>query len=145
MFTSKCSRLPSLALFSEEIECNESIGTLVVSMGIQCIRPDGKPARSRFRKLWSDGNRSVVSVNIYTGRTHQIRVHAQFLGKLGNVSHHLFHAKVMIIGYPIVGDQIYNSFVWGKSKGKAGDYGKSYEEVGSISFSFNCRFIGVIC
>ncbi|KAK6736159.1 hypothetical protein RB195_019062 [Necator americanus] len=95
----------------EEIECNESIGTLVVSMGIQCIRPDGKPARSRFRKLWSDGNRSVVSVNIYTGRTHQIRVHAQFLG------------------YPIVGDQIYNSFVWGKSKGKAGDYGKSYEEL----------------
>ncbi|VDM66017.1 unnamed protein product [Strongylus vulgaris] len=42
-----------------EIECNESIGTLVISMGIQCVRPDGKPARRR---------------------THQIRVHAQFLG-----------------------------------------------------------------
>ncbi|VDM81438.1 unnamed protein product [Strongylus vulgaris] len=95
----------------EETECNESIGTLVVSMGIQCVRPDGKPARSRFRKLWSDGKHSVLSVNLYTGRTHQIRVHAQFLG------------------YPIVGDRIYNSSVWGPQKGKGAEYGKSYEEL----------------
>ncbi|EYC05381.1 hypothetical protein Y032_0082g1549 [Ancylostoma ceylanicum] len=95
----------------EEIECNEPIGTLVISMGIQCVRPDGKPARSRFKKLWSDGKRSVVSVNIYTGRTHQIRVHAQFLG------------------YPIVGDRIYNSSVWGPSKGKGAEYEKPYEEL----------------
>ncbi|RCN39734.1 pseudouridine synthase, RluA family, partial [Ancylostoma caninum] len=95
----------------EEIECNEPIGTLVISMGIQCVRPDGKPARSRFKKIWSDGKRSVVSVNIYTGRTHQIRVHAQFLG------------------YPIVGDRIYNSSVWGPSKGKGAKYEKPYEEL----------------
>ncbi|KAK6034938.1 RNA pseudouridine synthase [Cooperia oncophora] len=95
----------------DEIECNEPMDTLVISMGIQCIRPDGKTAHTRFKKLWSDGKRSVLSVSITTGRTHQIRVHAQFLG------------------YPIVGDRIYNSTVWGSSKGKGAEYGKSYEEL----------------
>ncbi|KHJ98030.1 pseudouridine synthase, RluA family [Oesophagostomum dentatum] len=95
----------------EVVECNEPIGSLVISMGIQCVRPDGKPAQSRFKKLWSDGKRSVLSVQIFTGRTHQIRVHAQFLG------------------YPIVSDRIYNSTVWGPSKGKGAKYGKSYEEL----------------
>ncbi|VDP12055.1 unnamed protein product [Heligmosomoides polygyrus] len=95
----------------EEIECNEPIGVLVITMGIQCVRPDGKPAHSRFKKIWSDGKRSVLSVSIHTGRTHQIRVHAQFLG------------------YPIVGDQIYNSTVWGPTKGRGAEYAKSYEKV----------------
>ncbi|VDL64659.1 unnamed protein product [Nippostrongylus brasiliensis] len=95
----------------EEIECHEPIGVLVISMGIQCVRPDGKTASSKFKKLWSDGKRSVLSVSIDTGRTHQIRVHAQYLG------------------YPIVGDQIYNSSVWGPSKGKGAVYGKTYEEL----------------
>ncbi|KAJ1348334.1 hypothetical protein KIN20_003612 [Parelaphostrongylus tenuis] len=89
----------------DEIECNEPIGVLVVSMGIQCVRPDGKPARSRFKKLWSDGKRSVLSVILYTGRTHQIRVHAQFL------------------------DQLYNSTVWGPQKGKGAEYSKPYSEL----------------
>ncbi|VDM52370.1 unnamed protein product [Angiostrongylus costaricensis] len=96
---------------SEEVECNEPIGVLVISMGIQCVRADGKPARSLFKKLWSDGKRSVLSVKLYTGRTHQIRVHAQFLG------------------YPIVGDQLYNSTVWGPQKGKGAEYCKSYSEL----------------
>uniref|UniRef100_W6NBY7 Pseudouridine synthase domain containing protein n=1 Tax=Haemonchus contortus TaxID=6289 RepID=W6NBY7_HAECO len=95
----------------EEIECNEPIDVLVVTMGIQCVRQDGKTAHSRFKKIWSDGKRSVLSVNITTGRTHQIRVHAQFLG------------------FPIVGDQIYNSTAWGITKGKNAQYGKSYEEL----------------
>lgn len=95
----------------EEIECNEPIGVLVITMGIQCVRPDGKPAHSRFKKIWSDGKRSVLSVSIHTGRTHQIRVHAQFLG------------------YPIVGDQIYNSTVWGPTKGRGAEYAKSYEKL----------------
>ncbi|KAE9415929.1 hypothetical protein Angca_004403, partial [Angiostrongylus cantonensis] len=95
----------------EEVDCNEPIGVLVISMGIQCVRADGKPARSLFKKLWSDGKRSVLSVKLYTGRTHQIRVHAQFLG------------------YPIVGDQLYNSTVWGPQKGKGAEYCKSYSEL----------------
>ncbi|CAI5440718.1 unnamed protein product [Caenorhabditis angaria] len=94
-----------------DIECNQPIGNLVISMGIQCVRSDGKDAHSVFTKLWSDGKESVVKVKITTGRTHQIRVHAQYLG------------------YPIVGDQVYNSNIWGDGKGKDAKYGKSYEEL----------------
>ncbi|EFO89045.1 hypothetical protein CRE_06624 [Caenorhabditis remanei] len=65
----------------------------------------------RRRKLWSDGTHSVVQVHIETGRTHQIRVHSQFLG------------------HPIVGDQLYNSTVWGSTKGKNAEYQKSFEEL----------------
>ncbi|KJH47713.1 pseudouridine synthase, RluA family [Dictyocaulus viviparus] len=95
----------------EEVHCDQPIGVLVVSMGIQCVRTDGKPAHSRFKKLWSDGKRSVLSVKIHTGRTHQIRVHAQFLG------------------YPIIGDRLYNSTAWGPQKGKGGEYQKPYNEL----------------
>jgi 23S rRNA pseudouridine1911/1915/1917 synthase len=53
----------------------------------------GRDARSEYKTLWSDpaGRASLVKVKIYTGRTHQIRVH---------MAH---------IGHPLVGDQIYGS------------------------------------
>ncbi|CAJ0576499.1 unnamed protein product, partial [Mesorhabditis spiculigera] len=95
----------------EEIVCEESLGNLVVSMGIQCVRADGKDARSRFKRMWTDGKVSVVKVTIDTGRTHQIRVHAQFLG------------------HPIVGDTIYNSTVWGPERGKGADYKKGFDQL----------------
>ncbi|KAK6015932.1 RNA pseudouridine synthase, partial [Ostertagia ostertagi] len=100
----------------EEIECNEPIDVLVISMGIQCVRPDGKVAHSRFKKLWSDGKHSVLSVSITTGRPHQFVYMPNFWNNL-------------FIGYPIVGDRIYNSTVWGDSKGKGAKYGKSYDEL----------------
>ncbi|KAK0396000.1 hypothetical protein QR680_001525 [Steinernema hermaphroditum] len=93
----------------EDIICEEPIGTLVVTMGIQCVREDGKSAVSKFQRIWTDGKASVVRCNIETGRTHQIRVHLQYLG------------------FPIIGDQLYNSDVWGPSKGKSADYGKPYD------------------
>ncbi|VDN83731.1 unnamed protein product [Brugia pahangi] len=95
----------------KEIVCDRPIGPLVVSMGIQCIRDDGKSARSRFWRLWTDGQTSIVRCMLETGRTHQIRVHLQYLG------------------YPIVDDYIYNTTAWGEKKGKDGNYGKSLEQL----------------
>ncbi|GMS83799.1 hypothetical protein PENTCL1PPCAC_5974, partial [Pristionchus entomophagus] len=97
----------------EEIEVKEPIGTLVVSMGIQCIRPDGKHALTRFRRMWTDGKETVVRAEIETGRTHQIRVHLQYLG------------------YPIANDKLYNCpDIW-PNGGKGAEYGMTYEELGA--------------
>lgn len=53
------------------------------------VRPDGRAARSRFRPLAADGGFTLAEVRIETGRKHQIRAHAQWLG------------------FPVVGDKIY--------------------------------------
>lgn len=53
------------------------------------ISREGKEARTQFRVLERFGNTTLVEAQIFTGRTHQIRVHAQYLG------------------HPIVGDEKY--------------------------------------
>ncbi|HVF33839.1 MAG TPA: RluA family pseudouridine synthase [Candidatus Saccharimonadia bacterium] len=44
------------------------------------VDPEGKASRSEFRVLQQHGDFSYVEIVIDTGRTHQIRVHAQHLG-----------------------------------------------------------------
>lgn len=55
------------------------------------VVPGGKEALSRYRVLYAsaDASFSLVAVAIFTGRTHQIRVH------------------LSSIGYPIIGDTLY--------------------------------------
>jgi len=57
------------------------------------VRKGGKPARSAYRTLFADpgGRYGLLAVRIYTGRTHQIRVHLTHLG------------------LPIIGDAVYGS------------------------------------
>ncbi len=55
------------------------------------VRADGQYAKTAFRVLMHTNEYTVVNVNLYTGRTHQIRVH--------------FSA----IGYPLAGDTLYGS------------------------------------
>ena len=50
---------------------------------------NGKPAKSEWRLLYAGPNLSLLAVKIYTGRTHQIRVHMAHLG------------------FPLLGDPLY--------------------------------------
>jgi len=59
------------------------------------IRPDGKRAVTHYRIAELREDRTVVELELETGRTHQIRVHMQS------------------IGCPLVGDFLYGKEVWG--------------------------------
>ncbi|KRX54413.1 Uncharacterized protein T09_11270, partial [Trichinella sp. T9] len=99
----------------EEVVCDKPLDVLSQSMGIMYITDDGKPSLTKFYKLFSDGKTSILKCCPETGRTHQIRVHLQYLG------------------YPIVNDYVYNnSDAFGPNKGKLCDYGKSLDELREV-------------
>ncbi|XP_039179798.1 RNA pseudouridylate synthase domain-containing protein 2 [Crotalus tigris] len=98
--------------FSEnEVICEEPILSMSYKMGLCRVDPKGKPCKTVFQRLSYNGKTSVVKCFPYTGRTHQIRVHLQFLG------------------YPIVNDPIYNNEIWGPEKGKGGSVNKTDDEL----------------
>jgi len=76
----------------EKIDVNQPIKVAVKGRGINTVSPQGKPARTLFKGIIYDQqtNTSLVICRLYTGRTHQIRVHLQWLG------------------YPVVNDPLYN-------------------------------------
>ena len=55
------------------------------------VTSDGKKAETRFKLLERHAHSSLIEANPVTGRTHQIRVHCQY------------------VGHPIIGDQKYGS------------------------------------
>ncbi|HEX2163810.1 MAG TPA: RluA family pseudouridine synthase, partial [Thermoanaerobaculia bacterium] len=65
------------------------------------VRPDGRPARTRWRVLAAAGGAALLELSIETGRTHQIRVH-------------LKHQR-----HPLVGDPVYGEPRWKGLRGGA--------------------------
>ncbi|XP_068539763.1 pseudouridylate synthase RPUSD2 [Anas acuta] len=94
-----------------EVVCEEPILVVSYKVGVCRVDPKGKPCKTIFQRLSYNGKTSVVKCLPRTGRTHQIRVHLQYLG------------------YPIVNDPIYNMEAWGPEKGKGGKIGKTDEEL----------------
>jgi len=63
------------------VEVNAPLRRVATGQGRPVIvDPDGKPATTRFRKLQDYARASYVEAELMTGRTHQIRVHAQHIG-----------------------------------------------------------------
>ncbi|KAI9335436.1 RNA pseudouridylate synthase domain-containing protein 2 [Zopfochytrium polystomum] len=85
------------------ISCSEPIYTTSHKLGINMVSPKGKPCQTEFLRLSYNGRTSVVQCTPVTGRTHQIRVHLQYLG------------------FPIANDPLYCcANVWGPDLGKGG-------------------------
>lgn len=101
-----------------EIVCEEPLMTVNPLLGLNRVHPDGKTAKSIFEKVSFNGLTSVVRCKPFTGRTHQLRVHLQFLG------------------HPIANDPLYaNKKVWGDN---AADWRtKSDEEISDKLLNLN--------
>ncbi|XP_061599438.1 RNA pseudouridylate synthase domain-containing protein 2 [Cololabis saira] len=95
----------------DEVICEEPILVVSFKIGLCRVDPKGKECRTVFQRLSFNGRTSVVRCLPLTGRTHQIRVHLQYLG------------------FPILNDPIYGSSAWGPHRGKGGVVGKSNEEL----------------
>ncbi|XP_070973292.1 pseudouridylate synthase RPUSD2 [Oncorhynchus clarkii lewisi] len=94
-----------------EIICEEPILVVSFKVGLCRVHPKGKDCRTVFQRLSWNGHSSVVRCLPLTGRTHQIRVHLQFLG------------------YPILNDPVYGSSAWGPQRAKGGLMGMSDDEL----------------
>ena len=81
-----------------EIVCKEPILTIDRQSGVNIVHPKGKYCETIFVRLSYDASTdsSVVFCRPITGRTHQIRVHVQYLG------------------HPICNDPIYGHDIWSK-------------------------------
>ncbi|KAK0199944.1 tRNA-pseudouridine synthase [Desarmillaria ectypa] len=89
----------------EEIVCEEPLLTIDRQMGLNVVHPEGKAAKTVFIRIRYDSktDSSVVLCKPMTGRSHQIRVHLQYLG------------------HPIANDPVYSETkIWGASLGRGG-------------------------
>jgi hypothetical protein len=64
------------------VDVNQAIEVRVARIGINECKEDGKPCRTVFKRIYYDAasNTSLVLCSPLTGRTHQIRVHLNWLG-----------------------------------------------------------------
>ncbi|CAG5121825.1 unnamed protein product [Candidula unifasciata] len=93
------------------VKVDQPLKPLSNKLRLQVVSPTGKSSQTTFTRISYNGKSSVVRCVPHTGRTHQIRVHLQYLG------------------FPILNDAFYNSDAWGPSRGKDGVYELPFDQV----------------
>ena len=94
------------------------LGPVEGSLMAQQVRPDGKPARTRYETVRTAGERTLLRLELETGRTHQIRVHMAHIGHplTGDflygtedralISHTALHSHALSFLHPVTGAQM---------------------------------------
>lgn len=82
------------------------------------VRPGGQPARTRYRVVRSCGPRTLVELELDTGRTHQIRVHMAHIGcpltgdflygteNRALISRPALHSAKLELTHPVTGERL---------------------------------------
>jgi 23S rRNA pseudouridine1911/1915/1917 synthase len=101
---------------------SEPIGRHPVNRKKMAVKTNGKEAISKFKVISKTEGFSLVSAQIFTGRTHQIRVHLAHLktpilgdelygnkkiNKLLNTKRQLLHAYTLSFKHPITGKDLF--------------------------------------
>lgn len=120
-FTSENVAHPSRS--SGEVVCDEPLLTIDRQIGVNVVHPDGRWAKTAFKKLRYDAssNTSILHCKPVTGRSHQIRVRVSVSSAPARWLTHFSQVHLQFLGYPISNDPIYrNSKAWGTDGGKGG-------------------------
>lgn len=87
------------------------------SIIVRCVREDGQPAVTNYKRIAHNEKYSLLEINLETGRTHQIRVHFSHIGhalagddlyggKRDDISRQALHCGVMSFRNPLTDDII---------------------------------------
>ena len=94
------------------------LGPMPGSLMEQMVRPDGKPAHTRYETLETRNGRTLLRLELDTGRTHQIRVHMAHIGhpltgdflygreEPGVIARPALHAVELSFRHPITGNTL---------------------------------------
>lgn len=110
--------------FPDSVECDQPIEVISYKIGVCKVSLSGKQCNTSFQLIGYNerADTSVVLCKPRSGRMHQIRVHLQYLG------------------HPIQNDPLYNDTVFGPEKGRAGNFGKTDEQlVKDLIYSHNAE------
>lgn len=94
------------------------LGPMEGSLMAQQVRSDGKPARTHYETARTAGGRSLLRLELDTGRTHQIRVHMAHIGHPlvgdflygvedhGLITHTALHSHILRFLHPVTGREM---------------------------------------